>query len=448
MEEAPEAGALSDLQFLFASDEQLQDELAYVCTLLDGPSSTDGIETEEEKPKHTTKRKLTTPPKSSMKNKFEFRQKQEMYLLKKQVDALKLELDVARRRQATTSPKSMSKWERAARQAIAEKNMSLAENERLRAAVVEQETFLEHMQAMMTKKPRLHMLSEADTADWQSFKLAAQESLRLAAIHAIADRQVRRKEQEFIHARVFDGTDDVFMARTIPVFHEQFRMELVESATLHAPWDVVSDAVWQVFIQGSPLPPTATETIEFIDANTIYAQFSDLTCRPAAYSNVIRKRYAQHMGTLAVWKTVQHDARMPQLSSGAVDDESGWIEVTSVDDKSCRLTMVVHVQVDPNDPLRAKQWRKWREIVTIENMTAMMDKFFILQPPPVPGMGLTAAPPVATVDRLTETTFGQYFRKGKRFEVALKDAVNDAILRYHEKIGNSPSTSSRSLTNE
>ncbi|KAF0684279.1 Aste57867_23743 [Aphanomyces stellatus] len=430
-----ELSVATDLPFLIASDSQLQEDLAYVCRLLDEPSSC-GPDTDESDasssdaaPRPSSKRKgEPAAPLATMKNKFEYRQKQEMYLLKTQVEDLRAKLAAAQHRSAATFDRSV--WELTAREELAEKNKSLAENQRLRGAVVEQETFIEHMHMVLTKKPRLHMLTEDDQEEWRSYKLAAQQSLRAAAIHAIADRQLRRLQTTLIHVGVFNNDVQVFRAKTIPMEKGAFRMELVEKVVLPAPFHVVGQAIWdvQVGAKAAPMPASAVETYEHIDADTVYYHTHDTVRHVCARSNAIRKRYVEPRRVVVVWKSVAEDARMPTVAHGVQDDEAGWIEVVAKDETTSVLTMVVHVDVDPAVAAPSVP-PKWKHTLTIDAMTTFMDKFSFVQPPPAPGMMVTAAPSIN--DTMSSSPLGHYFLKGKRFEKALKDAVNDAI-RAHD----------------
>ncbi|KAF0684280.1 Aste57867_23744 [Aphanomyces stellatus] len=418
-----------DLRFLLATDTMLNEDLAYVCDLLDVkdtmPSESDSngsVADESPAPAEATrapKRKAKNdPPRTDLKNAFEARQKHELYSLRQQVVQLKSELEV---RQALATPREQSAWEVAAREELAGKVKSLQENERLREAVSDQATFIERTQALLVrKKPRVEELVSPDD-EWQNLKLAAQQSLRVAAIHAIADRQRRRMQNVFIQSGVFNHDDDVFRSRLLPMGHDRLVMELVEHTILPAPFDVIGHAVWQVFNgERSPkVPPTATQTLETIDANTTFTIYEEATPQgPIAYSNMLNKQYAETDRHVVVWRTVREDARMPHMADGRVNDEAGWCTVQRLGENQCRVTIVVQVFIDPSIQ------RFTTEDVSVDFLSTLMDEFSFVQRPPKPGMVECAKPHIVETSDKTVATL---FRRGKRFEIALKASIRHAL---------------------
>ncbi|CAK5043574.1 unnamed protein product, partial [Aphanomyces euteiches] len=116
-----------------------------------------------------------------------------MIVLRREVDILKKHLATSQSK--GKRPLDMTKWEKAAKSECMEKNRSIQENEQLKEAVHQQATLIQQMEKLCNKKIRL---SAADAEGWQNYRLAAHESLRVAAIHAIADRQYRRMQNAFI----------------------------------------------------------------------------------------------------------------------------------------------------------------------------------------------------------------------------------------------------------
>ncbi|CAK5136007.1 unnamed protein product, partial [Aphanomyces euteiches] len=81
------------------------------------------------------------------------RRKRQILQLRRQVDTLKDTLLQAQ--QIVTGKPDMSTWERAAREQLLAYSKSLSENEKLRAHVEENATFIEEMVSTFRKKPRL-----------------------------------------------------------------------------------------------------------------------------------------------------------------------------------------------------------------------------------------------------------------------------------------------------
>ncbi|CAK4081816.1 unnamed protein product [Aphanomyces euteiches] len=189
---------VQDVHLLFATDDQLRDDLAYVCSLLDSP------ERKPSPPSSSITRTSKSPEESKPTLSHQDRRKREILELRRQVDILKNQLLDAKQ-QATGKP-DMSAWERAARDQMYAKSKSISENEQLRAQVEENATFIEDMTRVLRKRPRLSL--DVHSEEWKAYKLAAQTSLRTAAIHAIADRQYQQLQTAFIQAGVYDCPQD------------------------------------------------------------------------------------------------------------------------------------------------------------------------------------------------------------------------------------------------
>ncbi|RHY93634.1 hypothetical protein DYB35_000640 [Aphanomyces astaci] len=218
---------LKDLHFLIATDEQVQDDFSYLLQYPVGfakldlqhtsPTSeaTSSIEPSSTMAKtSSTKRKNVEKdniPPTGARNRFQYRQRQELKALKAQVEDLKAKLAAERSKSSSrlAALSEASPWEQAARDELVERNRAHAENKQLKDALDDQSTFVDQMQKLFTKKPRLMVLAEDPSSleEWQAYKLAAQHSLRVAAIHAIADRQYRRMQNAFIQTGLFNNSD-------------------------------------------------------------------------------------------------------------------------------------------------------------------------------------------------------------------------------------------------
>ncbi|CAK4081820.1 unnamed protein product [Aphanomyces euteiches] len=161
MAENDSLDVLSDLSFLLAQDDSLNDELTILCEILEDSDDSDNASNKDvalPTEAATTSLKAQEKPNKHEKigtgrTKYEVRQREEMFLLRQQVDQLKRQLYA---RLATAKrPMEMSMWERAAKIERLEKNRSLHENEQLKEAVNQQATFIEQMEKFCCKKPRL-----------------------------------------------------------------------------------------------------------------------------------------------------------------------------------------------------------------------------------------------------------------------------------------------------
>ncbi|KAG9407491.1 hypothetical protein AC1031_002208 [Aphanomyces cochlioides] len=292
-------------------DDQLQSDLEYVRNILDSPRDAS---------KSTHGQSMWTVisrPSLSHADK----RKEEIAELRRQVDILKARLLEAQ--QNATGKPNMSLWERAARNQIYAYSTAIQENQRLRANISENSIFIEDLESTLRKRPRL--LLDVHAEEWKAYKLAAQASLRVAAIHAIADRHYSQLEAAFIRAGVFQCCDEIIRDEHV-LQSDGWRMpERVYNVTLAAPFRLVGAAVWRVFSgeHPIPLPEGAEETLEKIDPFTVYQIFRNANETNTAYINLIYKYYVEVDSEVIVWRSVLEDELVPQMKKGRVHNKWG-----------------------------------------------------------------------------------------------------------------------------
>ncbi|KAF0684259.1 Aste57867_23723 [Aphanomyces stellatus] len=419
-----------DLRFLFASDNGLQEELDNVCDLFqDSPPSdaTDESCAHEDEivssptPVVCTKRKA----KSGSSTHTYTRQRQEIQQLRDEVKRLQ-ERIASRQADARTASSTLSLWARTASAESAGKHQALQENERLKEAVAENATFIEAMEKVMRKKPRLTTHArDMHSEEWQAYTLAAHASLRVAAIHAIADRQLRRLQTAFVQAGIWDQPQDVFVIRGHPANSRRssFLVESIHHMTLAAPFRVVGAVAWQVFEGEAPpdLPEGALETFERVDPFTVYGKTQTSPAAPTlppGHSNMIRKYYVEPDREVIVSRTVLEDATMPHMSKGAVENRCMWLTVVPVDAHRCRFSFVQH-----------SVWPATTDVdaADMDHVVQTMQRM-CFAPPPATGL----LP--STLDQDTSDNLGMFAERGRRFVRTLKRLVNDAVQAYDDRL--------------
>ncbi|CAK4744696.1 hypothetical protein LEN26_021143 [Aphanomyces euteiches] len=408
---------LRDLHFLFAADEGLREDLSYVCDLLTDSSSNqvlpDAATNEYEArimnrllhPEQAT----TKAPKRRKRpvahtNPSRDRQRQEIDQLKRQVDLLKDQLHETKRKSAMTL--DMSAWERVAQEQKVAKSRALKENEELRAATHEYITFIDEMTRVFHKKRRLTLELDITSEAWQEYKLAAQASLRVAAIHAIAERQYSRLDTAFIRAGVIDREDDLIRGIPIPQPDGRVVVERVYHLKVNAPFRTIMASIWRALNsdRGMHLPEGAVETIESIDPTT---------------------------REVVVWRSVLDDALVPRMSTGTAHDESGWLVVTPIDLTTSRLTLVLNIVAEQNHDGRLLTTE---ELVDVS--ATIVDKFSFAHPPEVPGTFPSAPPKTDAEDTDLPFVKRTFVERGKQLEALIKRAVDEAIHEFKAMIIN------------
>ncbi|CAK4460949.1 unnamed protein product, partial [Aphanomyces euteiches] len=404
---------MDDLRFLFAADDELNRDLSYVCDLLNPP---------ERSPVSEDGKTKTVTGKRPVQTQYK-RQQLEILELRRQVDLLKEKLLQAKRF-ATVKP-DMSLWERAARDQIYAKSKSFQENEHLQASVEESTTFIEDMTRLLRKKPRLSF--DVHSEEWRTYKLAAQASLRTAAIHAIADYQYNQLQTAFIKAGVHQCPDQVIQFAPKLLSDGQIIYERVYHVPLAAPYRLIGAATWKVFNGEYPirLPDGAEETLEVLDPFTVYRAFQNVHESSSAHVNMIYKYYVECNREVIVWRSVLEDALVPRMAQGTVTNKWGWLVVEpTADAESCRVTFLL--QVVPA-PLQNDQKATLADYLTAAKV--MAEKYAFGQPPEIPGTF-----PGGAVNETIEAalTFARrtFVEHDKELEWSLKCAIDQVVLEY------------------
>ncbi|CAK4635494.1 unnamed protein product [Aphanomyces euteiches] len=104
--------------------------------------------------------------------------------------------------------------------------------------------------------------------------------------------------------------------------------------------------IWGVIAgsQSEYLPLGLTETFEQIDASTVYSRIVD--SRDLAvrwHSNLIRKLYREPDRDVLVVRTVLDDSLVPQMSVDFVENKWAWGQVTTLDENSCNVTLLIQI---------------------------------------------------------------------------------------------------------
>ncbi|CAK4131855.1 unnamed protein product [Aphanomyces euteiches] len=161
---------------------------------------------------------------------------------------------------------------------------------------------------------------------WKAYKLAAQASLRTAAIHAIADRQYALLDTVFIKSGLFENSEEVIREELMNQTSGSVLFERVYHVPLAAPFRLIGAAVWGVFNGEHPmtLPEGAEESLEIIDPYTVYRAYRNVDKTAAAYANMIYKYYVEADREVCVWRSVLKDELMPHMTQGTVHDQWGW----------------------------------------------------------------------------------------------------------------------------
>ncbi|KAF0684264.1 Aste57867_23728 [Aphanomyces stellatus] len=424
----------SNLQFLIANDTELDEALHYVCTVLgkddgDASATTSGEAGAVPRPKKTRPR--TT---------FEIRQREEINQLRNQVDALKSKIHAAEA--AGTIPAAMPFWERTAKVERMEMHKAQHENEQLREAVDQQATFIQQMQRVFRKKPRLTLVRDIESEEWQSYRLAAKASLRAAAIHAIADRQFHRMQNAFLRAGVLDCKESLYRSQLLSDAKGPSTFQLVSHITLAAPFEIVGAAIWRWLSVEAPREASQdgvvdsfffVQEVERIDERTVYTRAGHMVHPWQA--NLIRKRYLQADRDIFITRSVLEDALIPHAAMEALENKSVWLQVARLpeDANRCQLTLLVEANLGRMESLMTSGGE---DVVDVLGKLAIRD-----DDAKKPGY-MPLLPAYVELDpaQLPHENLRLFMESGKHMQKTLLRTVNSAIDAYASRAAPPPSS--------
>ncbi|EQC27233.1 hypothetical protein SDRG_14950 [Saprolegnia diclina VS20] len=420
---AEKRAMMHGLEFLIATDAELHTELSAMCDLLDtlhGSDSSSSSATatspiveaalDDFAAPAPTKRKAETNLVRA-KNKFQFKQRQEILQLRTDVTALQARLrELKAKGDAALPPTTM--WSTIAKQELLTKTEALQENAHLRSEVDRQVTFVDAMLTLLRKRPMLQTdVHNSHMADWKQYKLAAAQHLRLAAIHAIADREYSRQQTAYLNAGLYpvSGVQD-YRAEAVTEPNGSVTAKFIVRDTYDAPMDLVAEAFWDVFTGDKVVPVAvgATYTIERIDNDTVYQKYHAAVGGIPIHLNVIAKMIREPSRRLIVWRSVLEDALQPHLSVGVTGVQWGWTTVEVGTNGLVDFTFLCHVntcRAEDEHEVRAKM----REFRFCEKDAA------------------TNLP----WDEMRRSPMEVFMERGRRWEITFRESIADRVRAYH-----------------
>ncbi|OQR97492.1 hypothetical protein THRCLA_06928 [Thraustotheca clavata] len=414
-----------DLELLIASDAQLGTELSSMCELLDTFSSDSSLlDQVMEDFSSPRKRKAVPDDQVRAKNKFQYRQRQEILQLRDDVVALQGRLAELKAKSASPPPSDVTFWAGIAKQELLTKTEALQENAHLRSEVDRQMTFVESMMALLRKRPLLPVEGkDSHMAEWKQFKLAASQNLRIAAIHAIADREYSKQQSAFLNAGLYPQmNEEVYRTEAKPQPNGSVLAKFIVRTRFDVPVDVISVPFWNVITtnRGIDVPENAIQTTECIDADTYYHQYHtavQMNCViTPVHLNMIFKRYEEPTRKVFVWRSVIEDALVPHMSTGVKGVQYGWatIEPVPEDPDSCDFTFLCHVLMLEKD----------LEVNSIDYILGKMDKY---------GFCRRDIGNKKDFAHMRRSPMEVLMERGRQWGVAYRQAIHDNAKAYRKK---------------
>ncbi|ETV93931.1 hypothetical protein, variant [Aphanomyces invadans] len=315
------------------------------------------------------------------------------------------------------------KWEKIARNQLQLKLKAIRENHDLRTALADQSKLQQALEDVLLKKPRV-MLMKVEDDQWRLLKLGANGEKRLAAIHAIAERQMELMESDMLSLGLVDTNDDLLIVRhnDVAMFSEGIRATAVAGSLA-----AVGVAAWRTLAIVLGKSCAVGHSCSYaIDSNTLYTRtiFRRPEGRATVSTSVIMKRFVLNDGTTVrvVFRTIFDDEAMPILGKTYAVDQYGWIHMEEHADGSVLYKSFVKshfVLPNPED---------------VNDLTALLGELYLEQvalTPPQP-------PPVDSI-AMAKAVFDITFR---HFEVVLHDELAKERTKGHVPASSTETASS------
>ncbi|RHZ13118.1 hypothetical protein DYB26_008255 [Aphanomyces astaci] len=328
--------------------------------------------------------------------------KDELATLRRTFDDLTQQLQALTDFHSTTAPlkHAMAIWAAAARHERIEARRAMDENNALRTAVNDRAESIEHLRRIFLKKTNpftVHFPLCSHEKECFHFHLPVDPVHRIAAIHAISDRQRRRHVQILIQAGILDQETDLYAATPITLADNRPGLQVINHVNL-------------------PIPH---HTLERIDDHTIYERFNQLqSLDERLVSNTIRKLFRGPDKDVVICRTVLHDAAYPvdTATLSLVDDMAGCVFQVPLEAHGASMsTPPTHYDME--------------EIISVLHTMSFVSS---AQPTPRTTMHIQHA---QTLDLTAISTpvpsMGTFLPRGKDFELAIKASLNAAIATAH-----------------
>ncbi|EQC26354.1 hypothetical protein SDRG_15840 [Saprolegnia diclina VS20] len=224
-----------------------------------------------------------------------------------------------------------SNWENIARDLASHRQESAAENEKLRQKVAEQSEFIETLQTLLAKRPRLAVF---ENDEWKALRLVADPSKRIHGMNALLHRQRQMLTGVFLQCGLLEPhDDDVHKVNVCSDITKMLISESVRFVRMNVPYPVLAEAAWNVSL-GREITEKWGDNykiLETIDANTVYVEYvprngvadaSGVLCARYLY-----RRYYEDNRVVIVWKSILEDECYPLDESVMRVHQSGWMVI-------------------------------------------------------------------------------------------------------------------------
>ncbi|RHY20693.1 hypothetical protein DYB25_005815 [Aphanomyces astaci] len=275
--------------------------------------------------------------------------------LKAQVQQLEDQLDFLTKMKAIDATFASS-WENIARDLASHRQESSIENEKLRKKVSEQSEFIDTLQTLLAKKPRLAVF---ENDEWKALRLVADKTCRLHGINALLTRQRQLLTGVFLQCGLLDTTEvDIHKVNVCSDITKMLISESVRCVTMDVPYPILAEAAWNVSLGNETSAKWGDdyEIIDMIDPNTAYLKYTPrngvANASGPLSARYLYRRYFEENRVCIVWKSILEDECYPLDDSVLRVHQSGWIVIEG-DAKSPATTSRFKLFVQRHSPSRA-----------------------------------------------------------------------------------------------
>ncbi|OQR91931.1 hypothetical protein THRCLA_22425, partial [Thraustotheca clavata] len=269
------------------------------------------------------------------------RQQEELAYLKLKVQELNGILDTLMfNKEIEDAVLPPGKWKQLAQSERKRQHESLAENERLRAAIQEQVQFAESLATLIRKKPRLCVFPTDPNDQWKELRLVAEPTARYAGFHAIVDREYGYLSSAFVEAGLIDALSMPplhvpYMHNDTLIIQSKFALQPPLRVDLDVELKVLTDTIWDV-LRGAVDVPSRTGTREIltqVDDSVSYTMNRRPYRLGTSQRRVIYKRYFEQnpLRFVVVGRSIEDDEVHPIHQGCDVAKEVMWTTVELID---------------------------------------------------------------------------------------------------------------------
>ncbi|KDO29461.1 hypothetical protein SPRG_05999 [Saprolegnia parasitica CBS 223.65] len=227
------------------------------------------------------------------------------------------------------------------------------ENARLKRSLEDQLHLATALDKLLVKRPRLAVMSVADTADWKLRRLPSEPAARTAALDAILADAYENVESLFVRSRILDAAPG-HRSLTVTEVDDALSVAVESVAVLPHAFLDASENVWTFWAHsdGLQLSFARYERLQTVGNDTVYCRVTACLEEGAPCIGMLYaiKRFVQDDRVVFVLKTVLEDEDYPWPPGLLVGNHTASIVVEAAGENQSIRRMVVAGKISTQLP--------------------------------------------------------------------------------------------------